>query len=769
MSKNPKLDWKIGQKVLITKPKNQDEYDIYWDSYMDRFDGTIEELRKPRRFNNSYEIKDWNFHIDWLEAVNEDSLPEPPAERKLTIFEIGERDFISWETKEEFDWLAEQIGKEFSVTYQQGRAVRRNNSPVGAKWQYSSAEWYRTCYDIDGNKYGKEYPVSYFRESGAKTPAESPPQTVKVDDKVYRLATKDDIGKLCIFTDLKRLDQVIDRLRTREPEVLSRVENNQYYYYGTTGFSYAYTLMGEDMTEYTTKNRVDGSFWRLATKEDVGKNGFVTDRLRTNKTESFYDEGKLVLRPKGKWSTDRIHSEFTYAYVPVDSQKPEVVAKSPAKLPGVKEVKEEMEKFEVGQKVLITKPTVLRRSGHVSWTPSMDYLDGSIQTLKTLDKGKSSHINGWWLDHDWLTPVIETKGRYFRKATKDDIGKECHFTGHPRFDIVAVKLACFSKKYKLAEIRNDRYTDCSGINWRTALVEVFDKKPIDVQETSVKIEEQEQTKGGQKVSEFKVGQKVRISKPNNTRENPGWVPDMDCLVGGVYLIDRITKSGYLQVQGWSFLPSWVTLVEDLTDSQVGAKIEAKVEDSKETFEVKFNGQSLGTSTEAPTYGVPTYFRDPNPIHNPQLLTWTFQESKPFPTPTYHISKEILEDTINPAEKSAKPDKESKMASGLPLNPVEEKKMTLLAFASKTVRNAAWSVVDWVLITPTKNTLRPVGKVVQYSMAYAILGALAYSGWSLYQNPSWVFEKVTELSPIEIRFKGDPANEDVPISVEAKSE
>jgi len=67
------------------------------------------------------------------------------------------------------------------------------------------------------------------------------------------------------------------------------------------------------------------------------------------------------------------------------------------------------------------------------------------------------------------------------------------------------------------------------------------------------------------------------------------------------------------------------------------------------------------------------------------------------------------------------------------------------------------LLDWSIVTPTKNTLRPVVKITQYALCYSILATVAYSGWSLYQNPSWVFEKVSEMSPITIQFKGDPAN------------
>lgn len=492
-----------------------------------------------------------------------------------------------------------------------------------------------------------------------------------------------------------------------------------------------------------------GEYYKIATKEDAGKLGYFYDYEDGVGHAIHIQRDPCQISLVGDYfAMGDSRVPFKFAFIPIDKLKEAAKIEEPkeAKLP---EVEEEVMELKSGQKVLITKPKVLEQEGQLTWiSPNMDHLDGSIQTMGTVG-ANSSYVSDWWLGNKWLTPLVETNGRYFRKATKDDIGKQCYFTDNTKEEHVKVSLVDGRDQYTLDEINSTgRVRDCDGVPWAAAYVEVFDKKPLDKEETPVKVEEkQEETKqGDQKVREFKVGQKVRIHRPDNVVAGPGWNIAMNDLVGGVYPIQKVWDSGRLKIQDWSFLPSWVTLVEDLTESQDDVKVvPTKVEDSKETFEVKFNGQSLGDTTEEPTYGVPTHFRDPNVTHNPQLLTWTFQESKPFPKQTYHISKEILEDTINPAEKSAKPPKKER--------PV----MALLAFASKTVRNASWSLLDWMLITPTKNTLRPVGKLVQYGTCYALIGTMVYCGWSLYQNPSWVFEKVSEMSPITIQFKGDPAN------------
>lgn len=90
---------------------------------------------------------------------------------------------------------------------------------------------------------------------------------------------------------------------------------------------------------------------------------------------------------------------------------------------------------------------------------------------------------------------------------------------------------------------------------------------------------------------------------------------------------------------------------------------------------------------------------------------------------------------------------------------EEKKMALLSLCSRGVRNAVWSAVDWVFVTPIKNTIGPVTKVTQYGLCYALIGAAVYAGYSAYSNPQMVFDYLVDVSPVEIKFKDSSAFDD----------
>lgn len=62
-------------------------------------------------------------------------------------------------------------------------------------------------------------------------------------------------------------------------------------------------------------------------------------------------------------------------------------------------------------------------------------------------------------------------------------------------------------------------------------------------------------------AKFKVGDKVRVTKPNKWEGKPSW-PN-DALDGGEFVVEGVTVLGYITVVGcnWYLSPSWCTLVE----------------------------------------------------------------------------------------------------------------------------------------------------------------------------------------------------------------
>jgi hypothetical protein len=489
---------------------------------------------------------------------------------------------------------------------------------------------------------------------------------VENEGKYYKIATKDDVGKLAYFYDFEdEVGAAIEsQSRPREIELI----RDQFAMKGSKiPFTFAFIPLDNLKQESKIEeSQVDSSVEPTDTKEE--KMPSLLDEVAI--TDIIYWENEKEFN----WSKEKMESVVV----------PE-------------------KQFEAGQKVLITKPSELSKEGRLTWIESMNPIDGRIFQLREPIDGKTVHLGGWWLDTSWLTPLVESGGRYLRKATKDDM-------------------------------------ESDGTEWEFAYVEVFDKSPIDKEEKSVKVEESKEPKQEEtKVSKFKVGQKVRMTKPERD-QSPFWVSDMNKFDGKVGTVTSVNPgSGNCHINGYNFHKDWLTLVEDLTDSQ---------EDVEVTTAMHIPPNQYGlTAWKLPGRGnkVMAGVKTLNPCSESRALNHWGESSYTKVDTTYKITPDMLKDPINPAEKSAKP-------------PKKESKMALVSLLSSKVRGLLWSVIDWSIVAPTKNTLRPVVKITQYALCYSILATVVYSGWSLYQNPSWVFEKVSEMSPITIQFKGDPANE-----------
>ena len=445
------------------------------------------------------------------------------------------------------------------------------------------------------------------------------------------------------------------------------------------------------------KSDLDGTFWRLATKDDVGSICFLTDRLRSNSESerNLKNDGKLILNADGSWSSNYHGSRWNYAYVLVEQQ--ETVVDTPEKTATIDESAE-------------NNPEVVFTIGGKGW----------------------------------------------RQATRaDDVGKvgitlRDYYT---TYDILAIKERCKTpSKLNLAGSSMWRQTG-EYYSHNYAFVPIDEIKEDDtIAENAAntqKVEEVKETMRG-----FEVGQMVLITKPKYTDVSPYWVEDMDRFNGKIGEIKSLYGDRF-SINGCVFHKDWLTpLIESkgryfrkATKGDIGkpcyftdivglSDLQQSLlnRDTAPLGSFNSRGQAVKLLAQSPwTHAFVEVFDKEEDLTDKQL------GAKIVPT-------EVKEE-FTPAEKSAK-------------TPKKESKMALLSFASKTVRNAAWSVVDWAIVTPTKNTCRPVVKITQYALCYTILATVAYSGWSLYQNPNWVFEKVTQLSPIEIRFKGDPANEAV---------
>jgi len=83
---------------------------------------------------------------------------------------------------------------------------------------------------------------------------------------------------------------------------------------------------------------------------------------------------------------------------------------------------------------------------------------------------------------------------------------------------------------------------------------------------------------------------------------------------------------------------------------------------------------------------------------------------------------------------------------------ENSMLAPLVFVSSAVRRAAWSALDWAFVSPIKKTVKPVGTVAQFTICYTTLALIGYLAYSAYSDPTAMVSWISELSPVEIRFK-----------------
>jgi hypothetical protein len=90
----------------------------------------------------------------------------------------------------------------------------------------------------------------------------------------------------------------------------------------------------------------------------------------------------------------------------------------------------------------------------------------------------------------------------------------------------------------------------------------------------------------------------------------------------------------------------------------------------------------------------------------------------------------------------------------PVSPAKKEKSMLapFVFVSSAVRRASWSVFDWAFVSPLKKTVKPVGTVAQFTICYTTLAFLGYLSYSAYNDPQAVLTWISDLSPIEVKFK-----------------
>jgi hypothetical protein len=67
-------------------------------------------------------------------------------------------------------------------------------------------------------------------------------------------------------------------------------------------------------------------------------------------------------------------------------------------------------------------------------------------------------------------------------------------------------------------------------------------------------------------SKFRIGDKVKLSKPYNTRERPIWDTNMNGFIGEVLTIQGFTSGGFVTIreddQEFWYNENWLTLVEE---------------------------------------------------------------------------------------------------------------------------------------------------------------------------------------------------------------
>ena len=129
----------------------------------------------------------------------------------------------------------------------------------------------------------------------------------------------------------------------------------------------------------------------------------------------------------------------------------------------------------------------------------------------------------------------------------------------------------------------------------------------------------------------------------------------------------------------------------------------------------------------------------------QKIAWSF----PTYSRTCYMYDELFKDQLSPelVEKV-----ESQI--GYVSSPAKKENSMLapLVFVSSAVRRAAWSALDWAFVSPIKKTVKPVGTVAQFTICYTTLALIGYLAYSAYSDPTAMVSWISELSPVEIRFK-----------------
>jgi len=129
--------------------------------------------------------------------------------------------------------------------------------------------------------------------------------------------------------------------------------------------------------------------------------------------------------------------------------------------------------------------------------------------------------------------------------------------------------------------------------------------------------------------------------------------------------------------------------------------------------------------------------------------WQADWSCPAFASEFEISKEILKDQISPQVLE-----KVNSAIGSVSSPAkkEDSMLAPLVFVSSAVRRAAWSALDWAFVSPIKKTVKPVGTVAQFTICYTTLALIGYLAYSAYSDPTAMVSWISDLSPVEIRFK-----------------
>jgi hypothetical protein len=129
----------------------------------------------------------------------------------------------------------------------------------------------------------------------------------------------------------------------------------------------------------------------------------------------------------------------------------------------------------------------------------------------------------------------------------------------------------------------------------------------------------------------------------------------------------------------------------------------------------------------------------------QQIAWSF----PAYSRTCYMYDELFKDQLSPelVEKV-----ESQIGHVSSPAKKENSMLAPLVFVSSAVRRAAWSALDWAFVSPIKKTVKPVGTVAQFTICYTTLALIGYLAYSAYSDPTAMVSWISELSPVEIRFK-----------------